>query len=93
MKYSKKIKTTGNTARDVYRAMVYKPDEGVGKVVKALTMSQEWKNTLLVFTTDNGGAVGKGGNNHPLPGTKVILFDGGTKSVAFVAGKEYYNLK
>ena len=82
----KKIKTTGNTERDVYRAMVYKLDKGVGKVVKALKMSKEWMKIVLVFTTDNGGAVSQGGNNHPLRGTKGTLFEGGTRGVAFVVG-------
>ena len=85
-KYLSIVKSTGNKVRDVYRAMVYAVDEGVGRIVRTLKRVGEWRNTVLVFTTDNGGAVSKGGNNHPLRGTKGTLFEGGTRGVAFISG-------
>ena len=76
----------GVAARDIYRAMLARLDSGVGKIVRSLQDGGVWGNTLLVFTTDNGGAVSQAGSNHPLRGTKGTLFEGGTHGVAFVGG-------
>ena len=46
-------------------------DEAVGKVVNALKRSGDFDNTLIVFTTDNGGSVSHAASNLPLRGTKV----------------------
>ena len=46
-------------------------DKAVGKVVDALKRSGDFDNTLLVFTTDNGGSVSHAASNLPLRGTKV----------------------
>lgn len=52
--------------------MVSKLDESVGKVVKALSEKDMLQNSIIVFTTDNGGpAAGFNGNaasNWPLRG-------------------------
>jgi len=82
----KKVKKTGNAPRDIYRAMLASMDLGVSKIVQKLKDTGHWKNTLLVFTTDNGGAVSMAGSNHPLRGTKGTLFEGGTHGAGFVSG-------
>ena len=46
-------------------------DEAVGKVVDALKKSGDFDNTILIFTTDNGGSVSHASSNLPLRGTKV----------------------
>lgn len=83
--YVKNTKT-GIPARDIYRAMLSRMDSGVKQIVQTLKTKGEWENTLLVFTTDNGGAVSQAGSNHPLRGTKGTLFEGGTHGVGFVGG-------
>merc|ERR1712037_370577 len=43
-----------------------------------------YNDTLIVFTSDNGGAISHGASNWPLRGTKGTLFEGGTRAVTFV---------
>ena len=81
-----RIKKSRNSVRDIYRAMLSRLDKGVRRVVKELKRRELWNNTILIFSTDNGGAVSQAGSNHPLRGTKGTLFEGGTHGVGFVAG-------
>ena len=82
----KEIKRKVNAPRDIYRAMLSRLDKGVRLIVRKLQSLDMWDRTLLVFSTDNGGAVSRAGSNHPLRGTKGTLFEGGTHGVGFVAG-------
>merc|ERR1711915_608813 len=59
-------------------------DESIGKIVNALKDTKEYENTLIVFTTDNGGSVSHSASNLPLRGTKGTLWEGGTRGVAFL---------
>ena len=45
-----------------------------------------WATTLLVFSGDNGGYLGSGGDNHPRRGGKFSDFSGGIRVAAFVTG-------
>ena len=46
--------------------MVSALDEGIGNITKTLKSMKMDKNTIIVFTTDNGGQIKYGGNNYPL---------------------------
>ncbi|XP_054928940.2 arylsulfatase I-like [Dermacentor andersoni] len=61
-------------------------DHAVGLIVKKLKEVKMWRNSLVVFMSDNGGQVLYGGNNWPLRGNKNTLYEGGTRVPAFVAG-------
>jgi arylsulfatase B len=78
--------TTG--ARSKMNAMGAILDEGVANVTRALKQAGIYDNTLLVFSSDNGGWIQNnyGGNNYPLRGGKVSDFEGGVRAAAFVAG-------
>lgn len=64
----------------VYGAMVRALDRGVGKVMAELKAQGLDDNTLVIFTSDNGGAhyIGLPRINAPFRGWKATFFEGGT---------------
>merc|ERR1712241_964737 len=81
-----KIPQSSNPARDIYKAMVYDVDMAVDEIVKTLKETNLYSDTLIVFTSDNGGAISHGASNYPLRGTKGTLFEGGTRVPTFLLG-------
>lgn len=63
----------------VYAAMIRSLDRGVGEVLQALKDLGLEDNTLVMFTSDNGGAgyLGLPDVNKPFRGWKISLFEGG----------------
>ncbi|MFJ3859199.1 sulfatase [Streptomyces sp. NPDC090085] len=62
---------------DKYREMVEDLDRSVGEVLKALKRSGQEKDTLVVFSSDNGGE--RFSYNWPLSGNKASLQEGGIR--------------
>ena len=63
----------------VYAGMIRALDRGVGQVLDALEANGLDENTLVMFTSDNGGAgyIGLPQVNAPFRGWKITLFEGG----------------
>ena len=63
-----------------YAAMVESVDDALGTVVDALKATGEYENTLIIFTSDNGGAVHfRATDNSPLRKGKGFPYEGGTR--------------
>ena len=60
-----------------YRRMIHHMDEGIGQIMAALRAQGIADNTLLVFTSDNGGE--RFSDNWPLVGGKMDLTEGGIR--------------
>ncbi|MDM0048381.1 sulfatase [Variovorax sp. J22R115] len=60
-----------------YRRMIHHMDEGIGWIMAALEKHGMADNTLVVFTSDNGGE--RFSDNWPLVGGKMDLTEGGIR--------------
>jgi arylsulfatase A-like enzyme len=69
--------------RQAYAAMVHCLDEQVGRVVAAVEKRGLTKNTLFIFSSDNGGPITLGATNGKLRGQKATLYEGGVRVAAF----------
>ena len=54
-------------------------DNGIGKVIAALKESGQYENTLIIFTSDNGGHLPDLANNGPLRDGKQSMYEGGLR--------------
>ena len=77
-KYKAKQEKTGRDFNPAYAAMAEAVDTGVGRVRAELKKLKLEENTLVIFTSDNGGFPGAT-NNHPLNGYKGNLYEGGIR--------------
>ena len=62
---------------ETYRRMIHHMDEGIGQLVETLKANNLLNNTLIVFTSDNGGE--RFSDNWPLVGGKMDLTEGGIR--------------
>eukprot|EP00927_Polykrikos_kofoidii_P046389 TRINITY_DN40624_c0_g1_i1.p1 TRINITY_DN40624_c0_g1~~TRINITY_DN40624_c0_g1_i1.p1 ORF type:complete len:646 (+),score=85.38 TRINITY_DN40624_c0_g1_i1:55-1992(+) len=67
-------------------------DEGLGKIVDALQTKRMLKDSVIIFSSDNGGPVSTnikkfddiGASNWPLRGGKNTLFEGGVRAAGLI---------
>ena len=62
---------------ETYASMMTNLDTNVGRVLKALAASGKARNTIVVFTSDNGGE--RYSNTWPFTGYKTELLEGGIR--------------
>jgi arylsulfatase A-like enzyme len=74
--------------RRTYAGMVAAMDEAVGQIIAALDEKSLRPNTLIVFSSDNGGpAPGRVTDNGPLRAGKGTLYEGGVRVAALTSWK------
>ncbi|MDP6635749.1 MAG: sulfatase [Phycisphaerae bacterium] len=77
-KYAAKARQAKVKLNANYAAMVESLDENVGRILRWLDEKKLRKDTIIVFTSDNGG-FHKATTNRPLRGHKGSLYDGGIR--------------
>jgi len=91
-KYKALADTAGNHNNPVYAAMIEHTDEAVGQVIAKLKEKNLYDNTIILFSSDNGGLIGKGKqkvtNNTPLRDGKGSMFEGGVRipTILYIPG-------
>lgn len=84
-KYKDKIDPEKKQINATYAAMIYNMDECVGKIIKTLEKQGIMDNTVIIFTSDNGGLSHKFGehinitDNFPLRAGKGSAYEGGLR--------------
>jgi arylsulfatase A-like enzyme len=73
-----------NESRKVFCGMMLQLDYELSRVIQSLKDNNLWEDTILVFTTDNGGMPIVGGYNYPFRGMKSDSWEGGVRGPAFV---------
>ena len=73
-----------NPRRRTYAAMMSEMDRAVGGILKVLEDEGLTDETLIVWCSDNGGAVRLGADNSPLRGGKGGAFEGGIRVPAAI---------
>ncbi|MBD3182308.1 sulfatase-like hydrolase/transferase [Candidatus Poribacteria bacterium] len=74
-----------------YAAMIDSLDENIGRLIKAIEDSDQKDNTVIVFTSDNGGLATAEGSptcNAPLSEGKGWMYEGGTREPLLISWPE-----
>ena len=84
-KYSAESPFRGRQNSPVYAAMIESLDNGIGRILKTLEERKLAENTIVIFTSDNGGLATLEGphtpatSNAPLREGKGFLYEGGIR--------------
>ena len=70
-------------SRETYRRMILALDEQVGRILKALDDNGLAGNTIVIFTSDNGGE--RFSDTWPFNGRKTELLEGGLRIPALIS--------
>ena len=74
-----------------YNGMISGVDDLMRNLTNTLKELNMWNNTLVLFSSDNGGpsskkVSGSAANNYPLRGGKHTSWEGGHRAISFVSG-------
>ncbi|XP_055907085.1 arylsulfatase B [Eupeodes corollae] len=83
-----KIQNIPDYNRRKFAAMLSKLDDSVGTIVHELSKQNMLSNSIIIFSTDNGGPAEGFNLNHasnwPLRGVKNTLWEGGVRGAALI---------
>jgi len=77
-----------NDKRAKLVALIEHLDNGIGKVIDVLENSGIMDNTIIIFSSDNGGQLNVGANNGNLRGGKQNMYEGGIRVPACIVWKD-----
>jgi arylsulfatase A-like enzyme len=77
--YDQSILPNLPNGRAYYIAQLYYLDREIGAIREKLKTLGLDENTIIVYTSDNGGSNCNGGDNTPLRSTKYSLYEGGIR--------------
>jgi arylsulfatase A-like enzyme len=76
--YTDRFQNVEDPRERIYYALIAQLDDAVGQILEALIDTGVDENTLVIFSSDNGGATYTGATgNDPLRGGKMSHFEGG----------------
>ncbi|KAJ1358319.1 Sulfatase [Parelaphostrongylus tenuis] len=79
-------------SRRIYCGMLTAMDFAIGRVIELLKTTGDYENTVIIFTSDNGGTTHFGASNYPLRGEKDTLWEGGTKTTTIVHAPRFIRM-
>lgn len=71
-------------------ALVEHMDHSIGKILKTLSENEQLSNTLIIFSSDNGGSLPHAQSNGNLNGGKQDMLEGGIKVPLFMFWKNHF---
>jgi arylsulfatase A-like enzyme/peptidoglycan/xylan/chitin deacetylase (PgdA/CDA1 family) len=74
-------------------ALVQHLDESIGNIYKTLEKNGQLENTIIIFTSDNGGSLAHAQSNGLLNGGKQDMLEGGIKVPLIIYGEKYFKRK
>ena len=69
-------------------AFIEHMDKGIGEVINALKKTNQLDNTLIIFTSDNGGHNPSQANNGPYRDGKQSVYEGGLRVPTVISWKD-----
>lgn len=87
--HKKHLKVVRRTIQSdpVYAALIYNLDKNIGRLIEALNKKGILDNTIIIFTSDNGGLATAEGSptcNYPLSEGKGWMYEGGVREPLFI---------
>ena len=86
---TRKLNGFSSSARPIYAAVVDALDQAISQVLNILQLEGIEEETIILFSSDNGGAAyaGGGADNFPLRGGKGDTYEGGIRVIAAMKWK------
>ena len=88
--YTAAFASNPDPTRQIICGLAAALDDGIGNVTQALKDEGLYDNTILIFSSDNGGPTngseGTQSNNYPLRGGKNSIWEGGVRLASCLAG-------
>lgn len=85
--YQNQIYPNFDLGRAYYIAQLYYMDREIGRIIDYLKEKGVYENTIIVYSTDNGGSTCNYADNTPLRATKYTLYEGGIRVPLFISWK------